>query len=240
MVMRVVLVANGSPNQTIRDFGESSRLFRQLRAGGVDLWMVCPRRFREQLRMEFRDDADFKRIVFVDEPWLQRTLASLLRPLPGLLRRPLIAPVAQLNYQLRSRAIARLLVRQLGVQLVFQPTPNPLALLYGLGVPVVVGPLASTAPLAQRRWGDGVLHWLLPDRLQADSLIVGDPSALTTLPSGYRGRFFQIQPQHTVRVYQVQHILSVFEQTLARHRFRQALDQHQDSDGAADQRALNA
>jgi len=240
MVMRVVLVADGSPHQTIRDFGENSRLFRQLRASGVDLWMVCPRRFREQLRMEFRHDDDFNRIIFVEPFWLQRSLTTLLGPLPGPIRRPLLAPVARLNYQLRARAIVRLLVRQLGVQLVFQPTPNPLSLLHGLGVPVVVGPLAPASSLARlRQWGNGVLHWLLPGKLQADSLIVGDQSALEALPTGYRGWFFQLEHQQRVRVYRVQHLLSIFEQTLARFRFRQALHQHQGSLDGGDPQVLN-
>ncbi len=205
--LRVLIVAE---HASIRFGGEASlpfHYFRVLRARGVDAWLIVHERTRAELLEAFPADAE--RIVFAPDTTLHRLFyrCSLLLP-----RRIAEATFGLANQFLTQRA-QRQFVRALCVSntVVHQPIPvSPRApsLLYGMGAPVVIGPMnggmdyppvfrgAESAVVrlgvAAGRAVSGGVNTLLPGKRDAALLLVANPRTRAALPMQPRGRVLEL------------------------------------------------
>ena len=115
--------------------------FRHLRHRGFEVWLVTHERSRNEFASIFPSES---RVCYVAETALHRMLWRTSRLLPGSVGHFTFGLVSRLSVQAAQRRIIRRLVDEEGVNVVHQPTPvspREPSLLYGLGVPVVIGPM---------------------------------------------------------------------------------------------------
>jgi hypothetical protein len=194
--------------------GESSKnveLFRRLRDKGVDVWLLCHERCKSELESIFQKQDSFSRIVFVEDTWTQRILFRVGKLLPYSVQDLIIGALIHVVTQKGQRKLAREMIDSENINLVFQPSPlaaKSISMMYGLGVPVVIGPLTGgldfppsfgfMEPWAARvsiriaRRASSLLHWLFPGKPLADTLIYSDQAALNALPANCRGKTIQM------------------------------------------------
>src|SRR5277367_4892540 len=140
--MRICIVAEHAS----KNFGGEAILpvhyFRLLRSLGVESWMVVHGRTRNELSELFPDDIG--RILFVPDLWIHKLISNLSRYLPRRLSGATVGFFSQIITQFCQRSIVRRLIRDTEINVIHQPIPVgprfPSAL-YGLGVPVLIGPL---------------------------------------------------------------------------------------------------
>lgn len=205
--LRVLIVAE---HASIRFGGEASlpfHTFRVLRSRGADAFLIVHERTRAELLEAF--PADVNRIVFAPDTTLHKLFYrwSLLLP-----RRIAEATFGLANQFLTQRAQRRMLRPLLTANtIVHQPIPvSPRApsLLYGLGVPVVIGPmnggmsyppafragesLVVRAIVAGGRALSGMINMLLPGKRDAALLLVANPRTRDALPVQPRGKVMQL------------------------------------------------
>ena len=195
---------------SVRFGGEASlpfHTFRVLRARRVDAWLIVHERTRAELVAAFPGEVD--RMVFVADTTLHRVFYRWSLRLP---RRVAEATFGLLNQWLTQR-VQRGVVRELRVEgtVVHQPIPvSPKApsLLFGLGVPVVMGPMngGMTFPAAFRgseslavrvavavgRALSGVVHTVLPGKREAAVLLVANARTRAALPVKRGGRVVEL------------------------------------------------
>jgi glycosyltransferase involved in cell wall biosynthesis len=183
--------------------------FKYLRQRGVDVHLVVHARTRSEVLAGFPDDHD--RIHFSPETKLDRLLWKCGAQFPDKIDVQTFGIVRHLHNQRFQRKIVRRLIAEQGIQLVHEMTPvspKQVSLMYKLGVPVVIGPLAGgmTYPRAFRHLesrGATAVEWfgraispllnaLMPGKKRAAALIVANDRAKSALPKGVRGKIFQI------------------------------------------------
>ena len=153
IAVRVAIVAE---NASARFGGEAIlplHYFRFLRQRGVPVWLVANARNRAELSQTV-SAADFSHIQFVEDRPIYRPLSHAflhwknpIVVLPaGLLLKWLAAG--------EQRRILRRLVRECGVNVVHQPipvSPKAVSFIYGVGAPVVIGPMNGAIHGLSRR-----------------------------------------------------------------------------------------
>jgi glycosyltransferase involved in cell wall biosynthesis len=207
--MRICIVAEHASKK----FGGEAILpvhyFRLLRSLGVESWMVVHARTRNELAELFPDD--FDRILFVPDLWIHKLINRLSGYLPRRLSTATLGLLSQIITQFCQKDIVRQLIRDKQVSVIHQPmpvAPKFPSVLYGLGVPVVIGPLngGMQYPPAFRRaepWIARVgvtiaglfvdsVHALLPGKRLADVVLVANERTRLALPSGIRGRVIEL------------------------------------------------
>jgi len=140
--MRICIVADSASAR----FGGEALLpfqyFRLLSQRGEDVWLVVHERTRAELEEAFPASRD--RILFTADSKLHRSLLSVSNLFP---RRVAWATVGQLLLMLtqwQQRQAIRALVRREAIEVVHQPvpvSPRMPSMMFGLGAPVVIGPL---------------------------------------------------------------------------------------------------
>jgi glycosyltransferase involved in cell wall biosynthesis len=221
--LRILMVVE---NASLKMGGESSKsieLFRRLRQKNINLWLICHARCRNDLKELFPSESDFKHIYFVEDSLLQVLLYRLGKRLQYRIRDLVVGQLIHLITQIRARKIARQIIKEKGIQLIFQPAPlaaKAVSCMHGLEVPLVVGPLCGNLelPLAFKskdtwytrgiikimRKASLLLHWVFPGKKQADTIIYSDQSALDALPSNCRGNTVQmLEPAVDTRLWHV-------------------------------------
>jgi glycosyltransferase involved in cell wall biosynthesis len=205
--MRVCIVAE---NASVRLGGEAIlpyHYFRLLRARGVDAWLVVHERSRGDLEELFPENRE--RLIFVADKLLQKAFFRAGKLLP---RRVAEATFGLANQMLTQHA-QRGAIRAIHVQglVVHQPIPvSPRfpSLLWGLGAPVVIGPLngamdypkafrgaeswASRVAIAAGRSLSDAVNTLLPGKRRAAAVLVANARTREVLPSGLRGRVIEL------------------------------------------------
>ncbi len=207
--LRVAIVAE---NASFRFGGEASlpvHYFKRLRERGVEAWLVVHGRTRAELDALFPDDTE--RILSIPDRWYHKLLWQMGKPLPRRISSATFGTAMELVNQVLIRRMALELVRTHGVNLVHQPTPvSPRApsSLYGLGVPVVLGPMnggmdypaafrgeesgATRAAVALGRRAANAVNRLIPGKLQAAVVLVANERTRRALPAGVRGRVIEL------------------------------------------------
>jgi len=177
--------------------------FRRLRARGVEAWLLTHARNRERLLALLPAEAD--RMHFAPDTLLNRLSSRLLHNAPTAVGR-VIGPILGLFSQFTFRRLALRITRVQGINLVHQPSPvspRAVSLLFGLGAPVVIGPLnggmsyppgfkqfegkAGRASVAVGRLLSNLLHYIFPGKLRADLVLVANERTRRALPKGVRG-----------------------------------------------------
>jgi glycosyltransferase involved in cell wall biosynthesis len=207
--MRVCIVAE---HASARFGGEAIlpvHYFRLLRARGIESWLVVHSRTRSELAELFPQDID--RILFVPDLWIHKVLNNLSKYLPRRISAATLGLFSQLITQFYQRMIVRQLIIDKQINVTHQPIPvGPRfpSMLFGLGVPRVVGPLNggmeyppsfrdSESRLTRatvgftRRFSD-LANTLLPGKKHADVVLVANDRTRRALPSGIRGTVIEM------------------------------------------------
>jgi len=206
--LRVLIVAE---NASARFGGEAAlplHYYRELRARGIATWLLTHARTRRELGEAFPGDPN---IIYVEESACHRFLWRLGSRLPAQLRYLTTEFLSRISTQLTQRRIARRLIREHGIGVVHQPipvSPREPSLLYGLGCPVVIGPMnggmnyppafAAHEGRAERLflgWGRAsaaVLNLLMPGKRRAALLLVANERTRQALPAGACPRVEQL------------------------------------------------
>jgi hypothetical protein len=207
--MRICIVAE---HASVRFGGEALipvHYFRLLRSRGVESWLVVHSRTRNELAELFPQDID--RILFVPDLWIHKLIFSLSLYLPRRLSEATLGLLNQLITQFSQRAIVRQLIIDKQINVIHQPIPvGPRfpSLLFGLGVPRVVGPLnggmeyppffrssesrLSQTAIAFTRLFSDLANTLLPGKKHADVVLVANDRTRRALPSGMRGKIIEL------------------------------------------------
>jgi glycosyltransferase involved in cell wall biosynthesis len=210
--MRVLIVAE---NASTRFGGEAIipyHYFRLLRARGVDAHLIVHARTRDELHKLFADDLEH--LHFVEDQLLQKLFYRAGKLLPHRVAEATFGLANQLLTQQAQRAAIRPLVSPRCV--VHQPIPvSPRfpSLLYGLGAPVVIGPLngGMEYPVAFRDAESSLSQFLIafgrsftdlanaifPGKRQAAVVLVANQRTREALPSKLQGRIVEL-PENAV------------------------------------------
>lgn len=183
--------------------------FRRLRARGVDVRLLTHARNRDPLLAMLPEESG--RIDFAPDSFLHRLLWQVGRRLPVAAGRVVTGPLMKFLSQCHFRRIAKRIIDEKAIDLVHQPapvSPKDLCMLFGLGVPVVIGPLnggmsyppgfqhlegkTGRASVALGRWCSGMLHLIFPGKLHADLVLVANDRTRRALPKGMRGRIIEL------------------------------------------------
>ena len=207
--MHVILVAD---NASARFGGEAFiplNYFRLLLAREVDVRLVVHARVRAELVELFPDHSD--RLHFVEDIWLHKVLFRLGTFLPRRLADATTGLLLHLTTQLVQRKIVQNLAKKLAVDVIHQPipvSPKTPSCLYGIGVPVVIGPLnggmkyppafqkehglVAGAAMALGRAISNVFNLVIPGKRLASLMLVANPRTRAALPRGIRGRVVEL------------------------------------------------
>jgi glycosyltransferase involved in cell wall biosynthesis len=198
--LRVLIAAE---HASARFGGEAAlplHYFRVLRARGVPVWLVTHARTRDELAVLYPDDPN---IVYIeDTPW-HRAMWRIGQRLPNQISYFTTGFLSRLSTQLAQRGIVRRLVRENAIDLVHQPmpvSPREPSMLYGFGVPVVIGPMnggmdypppfrrnrgaIERSLLGLGRDSAALLNRLMPGKRRATTLLVANRRTRDALPAG--------------------------------------------------------
>ena len=207
--MRICIVAEHASTR----FGGEAILpvhyFRLLRSLGYECWLVVHERTRDELEEMF--PLDRERILLVPDLWIHRFLFRLSSYLPRRVSVGTVGLLNQLITQFCQRDIVQKLIRELGIDIIHQPipvAPRFPSVLFGLGVPVVIGPLnggmeyprafhrndslLSRLAIATARLFVNAANTLLPGKKYADVVLVANERTRRVLPSGIRGKVVEL------------------------------------------------
>jgi len=205
----VILIV--SEHASARFGGEAAlplHYFRVLRRRGFDVWLISHARTRDELTQLLPDE---RRILYVEDTALHRLMYCLGRRLPLELANFTTGFVSRFAVQLSQRRLAKQLIRERGINVVHQPmpvSPREPSMMYGLGVPVIIGPMNGgmdyppafrrhRQPLVRvllslARWSSNILNWAVPGKRHAALLLVANQRTLAALPPGVCPRVVEL------------------------------------------------
>ena len=201
---RVLIIAE---NASLSVGGEAIlpvQWFVGLAREGVEAHLLVHSRCKAEL---IRDLPQFRgQMHFVPETILQTFVWKLGARLSPHIRDFTSGWLVHLISQIMQRRTARDMIAKLSIDIVHQPTPvSPRlpSMLYGLGVPVIIGPMngnmtyppgsARIRPISERifvpvaRYFSGVANRVVPGKLRAEMLLVANERTKQAIPQSYRG-----------------------------------------------------
>lgn len=207
--MRICIVAE---HASARFGGEAIlpvHYFRLLRSLGIETWLVVHARTRSELAELFPQEAD--RIFYVPDLWIHKVLFRLSTYLPRRISEATFGLANQLITQFCQRSLVRKLVAEQHIDVIHQPipvAPRFPSMLFGLGVPVVIGPMnggmeyprafrrnesrISRVAIAAARQFVDIANILLPGKKYADVLLVANERTRKALPAGMHGQVIEL------------------------------------------------
>ena len=207
--MKVVVVAT---NASTRFGGEAIlpwHYFRLLRKRGVQAWLVAHERTQLELTALLPDEVD--RMFFVPDRTAQIWLNKMSRPLPKRIADITLGWGIGIYTSWMQRKIVRDLVRKHRVDVVHEPipvSPRQPSLMYGVGAPVVIGPMnggmnyppgfSKSQGLFERwlmragRIASHTINAILPGKRKAAVLLVANQRTRQVLPRGIRGEVIEL------------------------------------------------
>lgn len=204
--LRVLIVAeNASFSQGGASF-LAVQWFRQLLREGVDVRLLVHARSKPELDMSLGNYSS--RIHYVPEVMLQTIFWKVGNAmLPPHVRDFTSGWVVHLITQYMQRRLAKRLIAQYQIDVVHEPTPvapRLPSMMYGLGVPVVMGPMNGNMiyPPAYRRSRSlrerafvplaracaNLANRMIPGKRYADVLLVANERTKAALPTPYTGK----------------------------------------------------
>jgi glycosyltransferase involved in cell wall biosynthesis len=207
--MRICIVAEHASTR----FGGEAILpvhyFRLLRSLGIETWLIVHSRTRDEVLELFPRETDH--ILFVPDLWIHKLIFSLSRYLPRRVSEATLGLLNHLITQLCQRTMVRQLIRDNRVDVIHQPipvAPRFPSLLFGLGAPVVIGPLnggmeyppafrhteswLSRFAVSFARLFANAGNTLLPGKKFADVVLVANERTRRALPSRIRGTVIEL------------------------------------------------
>lgn len=207
--MRIVIVAQNASTK----FGGESLLpvnyFRILRSRQIETWLVVHGRTQAELEALFPEERD--RMHFVPDTWVHRLLNNCGRFIPARVNEFTFGLLSHLYTQVLQRRIVRRLVSEHQIDVVHEPTPVSAtlpSLMFGLGVPVVIGPMNTSVkfPLAFRSRQNPTIDILIaigyqfvdffnrvfPGKIKAETVLVANDRTKQALPTGVQGKIIEL------------------------------------------------
>jgi glycosyltransferase involved in cell wall biosynthesis len=203
--MRVCIVAEHASTHFGGEAFLPLRYFSLLRARGIDAWLIVHSRTRTELAALFPNETN--RILYVPDLWIHRFLFRLSCYLPRRVSEATFGLINQLVTQFCQRSMLRKLVKKEEVDVVHQPIPiSPRfpSALFGIGIPVVIGPLnggmeyppafrgnetwASRAAIAFLKLFAELGNSLVPGKIRAAVVLVANERTRNALPRRTRGK----------------------------------------------------
>ena len=197
-IPRVLIVAD---HASARFGGEAAlplHYFRVLRGREAPVWLISHARTRDELTQLYGNDP---RIHYVEDAWLHRAMWRLGRRLPAGVAYLTTGFVTRFSSQLEQRRLVHRLVERERIDVVHQPmpvSPREPSLLYGFGVPVVIGPMnggmewppafrpasgrSGRALLKVARASARLLNRVVPGKRRAALLLVANQRTREALP----------------------------------------------------------
>jgi glycosyltransferase involved in cell wall biosynthesis len=207
--MRICIVAEHASTRFGGEAFLPVRYFSLLRARGIETWLIVHSRTRNELAELFPQDKG--RVLFVPDLWIHRLFFRLSRHLPRRLSEATFGLLNQLITQFCQRSMLHQLIRKEDINVIHQPIPiSPRfpSALFGLGVPVVIGPLnggmeypaafrsneswISRAAIAFLKIFADAGNSLLPGKKRAAVVLVANERTRNALPKGIRGRVIEM------------------------------------------------
>ena len=198
--LRVLIAAE---HASARFGGEAAlplHYFRVMRKRGIPVWLVTHARTRDELAALYPNDPN---IVYIEDTAWHRAMWRLGQRLPDAISYVTTGFLSRLSTQLAQRRIVKAMVRERRIDVVHQPmpvSPREPSMLYGFGVPVVIGPMngGMDYPPAFRRQRGGaeavllhlgrasatLLNALMPGKRRAETLLVANRRTQDALPKG--------------------------------------------------------
>ena len=206
--LRVLIVCE---HASARFGGEAAlplHYFRILRQRGHPVWLITHARTRDELAQLFPGE---DRILYIEDTTLHILMWRASRLLPARLANFSVSYISRLACQLAQRRLARRLVARQSIDIVHQPmpvSPREPSVMYGVGAPVVIGPMnggldyppafRGRSPLLERcfvalgRWSASLLNRLMPGKRRAAFLLVANGRTRSSLPAGVCQRVIEI------------------------------------------------
>lgn len=182
--------------------------FRVLRARGAQVWLLTHARTRDELETLFPGET---RIRYIEDTRLHRAMWRLGRWLPAQVAYVTTGFVSRFATQLAQRRIVRRMVRDERIDVVHQPmpvSPREPSMLFGFGVPVVIGPMnggmdyppafrrhrgvLERVLMALGRASASALNVLMPGKRRAAMLLVANARTRDALPAGVSPNVLEI------------------------------------------------
>jgi glycosyltransferase involved in cell wall biosynthesis len=204
MDLKILIVAE---HASLKFGGEAAlplHYFRVLRQRKMPAWLVVHARTRDELQAAFLGDED--RIFYVSDTWSHRLLWALGEFLPARLASFTTGFLMRCMTQLSQRRVIRRLIRDENISVIHQPmpvSPKEPSMMYGLGVPVVIGPMnggmeyppafrrmqsmADRVGIAIGRRIANLMNGLIPGKREAAILLVANERTRAALPTRTRG-----------------------------------------------------
>ncbi|HWH82055.1 MAG TPA: glycosyltransferase family 4 protein [Burkholderiaceae bacterium] len=198
--LRVLIAAE---HASARFGGEAAlplHYFRVMRRRGLPVWLVTHARTRDELEALYPGDPN---IVYIEDTAFHRAMWRLGQRLPDRVSYLTFGFLSRLSTQWAQRRIVRRLVERERIDVVHQPmpvSPREPSMLFGFGVPVVIGPmnggmdyppafqrargLAERAFLFLGRASASALNAIMPGKRLAATLLVANRRTRAALPAG--------------------------------------------------------
>jgi glycosyltransferase involved in cell wall biosynthesis len=208
--LRILLVAEHASAQFGGEAALPLHYYRVLRSRGAAVWMITHSRVRAELDKLYPQDLG-SRIVMVEDDAVHRFLWRLGTKLPDRLSYFSTGLLSRWYTQWQQRRLATTMVREHRIDVVHQPmpvSPKEPSLLWGLGAPVVIGPMnggmsyppAFTAQesavtrvaVSAGRWAANVINRLVPGKRRAARLLVANARTADALPQAGAARVLQV------------------------------------------------
>jgi glycosyltransferase involved in cell wall biosynthesis len=207
--MRILIV---SDNISIKMGGEASLpfyYFKLFRARGIDVHCLCHARVSSEIEQTLSPE-EYARFSFIKDTSYQTAISKFGQNFPPRIDF-IIAQGIYFSTMIRARVVSRRCIAQQNIDLIFEPapiTPKGLSFMYGLKVPVVIGPLCgglefppafaymdsrvARITFQMARFFSAVCHRIIPGKLQADALVVANQRTEDALPKGTRGKIYHV------------------------------------------------
>src|SRR6266849_6653821 len=141
-LMRIVIVADNASSLFGGEAFIPLNYFRLLRGRNIDVRLVVHARNKSELLSRFPHDEE--RLSFVEDTWVHKALFGFGEYLPRRLADATTGLVIHFTTQLSQRRIVRDLIKAHDIDVVHQPipvSPKTPSHIWGLGIPVIIGPL---------------------------------------------------------------------------------------------------
>lgn len=201
---RILLVAEHASAKFGGEAALALHYYRVLRARGALVWLVAHERTRAELTALYPGDGDC--MFFVADTKWHRLLWRMGQKLPTRLANFSTGFAMRVLSQLVQRTLIKQLVRDKGITVIHQPmpvSPKEPSLIYGLGAPVVIGPmnggmdyppafctmqgrLGHISLWLGRKSANG-MNRLMPGKRKAALLLVANQRTKQALPSCLKG-----------------------------------------------------
>ena len=177
--------------------------FKHLRGMDIDVHLLVHARTQKELEAAFSEQNN--RLHFVADSFINVWCSKLGRAMPARLADFTSGVLSHLDTQVRQRRLARSLVRMLRIDVIHEPipvSPKIPSMMFGLSVPVVMGPMNggmdyppnyNLAGGLERlvifilRATSAFWNWVLPGKRLAALLLVANRRTYEALPRGLRG-----------------------------------------------------